>query len=90
MLPDQNKSRQKTGAGGHRPPSEVWSIISDGSVPNVHNAAIVTCRFCGCEVHTSAKPSRAIAHLQRKCAQGRAFLSRSVLGGHLSDKHAGT
>mgnify|MGYP003386199435 FL=1 len=74
--PKKSRSSSGKASGGHRPLSEVWTLISDGSVPNVHMAAIIICRFCGCEVHTSCKSSRAITHLQRKCVQGRAFLDR--------------
>ena len=73
---DEPAAKKRRQHGGHRPLSEVWSIISDGSVPMVHVKPIIICRFCQCEVHTSAKPSRAILHLQRKCDEGRAYLDR--------------
>ena len=62
---------------GHRQQSEVWTIIGDGSDSSIHLRPVITCRFCRTEVRTSAKPNRAIHHLQ-KCPPGKSFLERCV------------
>lgn len=73
---DSTNSTNSGSTKRRRAQSEVWSLISDGSVPAVHLAPILFCRFCGCEVHTSCKATRAIMHLQRKCVPGRAYIDR--------------
>jgi hypothetical protein len=70
-----------------KPCSEVWALITDetsSSVATAHTAAIIICRFCFCEVHTSRKANRAIAHLKNRCQQGKAFLNRSVISHYIS------
>ena len=61
---------------GHRPLSEVWSLICDDPNATPHTAPKITCRFCRKEIRTWAKARRAIMHLKQKCAPWKTFLNK--------------